>query len=105
MVRSRGVNVIGPLDHGILDFVHTELASGVKEPITSDERRVPAIWNMASWGGRKVAVFGLWATYPAEDKSRCVQTELYLPSYVEWITCLEMERDARKMRQQEQSRR
>lgn len=39
-----------------------------------------------------------WATYPAEDKSRCVQTELYLPSYVEWLTCLEMERDVRKMR-------
>ncbi len=56
----------GPLDHGILDFVHTDLASGVKEPITSDERRVPAVWNIASWGGRKVAVFGLWATFPAE---------------------------------------
>jgi tetratricopeptide (TPR) repeat protein len=27
---------------------------------------VPAIWNMAGWGGRSVAVFGLWATYPAE---------------------------------------
>jgi hypothetical protein len=38
-----------------------------------------------------------WATYPAEDKSRCVQTEVYLPSYVEWLTCFEMERDVRKM--------
>ena len=39
-----------------------------------------------------------WGTYPAEDRSRCVQTRVYLPSYVEWLTCLEMERDVRKMR-------
>ncbi len=38
-----------------------------------------------------------WASYPAEDKSRCVQPDVYLPSYVEWLTCLEMERDVRKM--------
>ncbi|HXO42635.1 MAG TPA: tetratricopeptide repeat protein, partial [Thermoanaerobaculia bacterium] len=36
------------------------------EPIGSGERRVPAIWNMASAAGKSVAVFGLWATYPAE---------------------------------------
>ena len=41
-------------------------SSGQKEPITSDERRAPAIWNMATWAGRSVGVFGLWATYPAE---------------------------------------
>jgi hypothetical protein len=39
-----------------------------------------------------------WATYSATDKSRCVQTRVYLPSYIEWQTCLEMERDARKIR-------
>lgn len=55
-----------PLDHGILDFTRFRPGSGLKEPITSDERRVPAIWNMASYGGKSVAVFGLWATYPAE---------------------------------------
>lgn len=56
----------GPLDHGILDFTRFHPQSGQKEPITSDERREPAVWNMASYAGRKVAVFGLWATYPAE---------------------------------------
>jgi hypothetical protein len=39
-----------------------------------------------------------WASYSAQDKARCVQTDVYLPSYVEWLTCLEMERDVRKMR-------
>ena len=55
-----------PLEHGILDFTRLQPGSGIKEPITSEERQVPAIWNMASYGGRSVAVFGLWATYPAE---------------------------------------
>jgi Flp pilus assembly protein TadD len=57
---------VSPLQHGILDFTRWSPVDGRKEPITSDERRVPAIWNMASYAGRRVAGFGLWATYPAE---------------------------------------
>jgi Flp pilus assembly protein TadD len=57
---------VEPLKHGILDFVRFRPGTSQKEPITSDERKAPAIWNMASWAGRSVAVFGLWATYPAE---------------------------------------
>src|SRR5262245_64126439 len=41
------------------------------------------------------------ATYSSADKRRCMRTGVYLPSYVEWLTCLEMERDVRKMRQGE----
>ena len=55
-----------PLDHGILDFTRYNPATRAREPITSDERRVPAIWSLASAAGKKVAVFGMWATYPAE---------------------------------------
>jgi Flp pilus assembly protein TadD/predicted AlkP superfamily pyrophosphatase or phosphodiesterase len=58
---------LGPLDHGILDFSRFSPVTGVKEPITSDERQEPAVWNMASWAGRRVVVLGLWATYPAEQ--------------------------------------
>jgi hypothetical protein len=32
------------------------------------------------------------ATYSTADKKRCMRTGTYLPSYVEWLTCLEMER-------------
>jgi hypothetical protein len=39
-----------------------------------------------------------WATYSAADRTQCLQTGVYLPSYVEWLTCLEMERDARRLR-------
>jgi Flp pilus assembly protein TadD len=57
---------LSPLDHTILDFTRFNPATGTKEPITSDERREPAVWNMASWAGRRVLSVGLWATYPAE---------------------------------------
>src|SRR5215203_154522 len=55
-----------PLEHGILDFTRRNPETGAVEPITSGERLVPAIWNMAADGGKSVAVFGLWATWPAE---------------------------------------
>jgi hypothetical protein len=40
-----------------------------------------------------------WGNYPASDREGCIQTRGYLPSYVEWLTCFEMNkvvRDARK---------
>jgi hypothetical protein len=42
-----------------------------------------------------------WSSFSAADRTQCVRPDVYLPSYVEWLTCLEMERDVRKMRQQE----
>jgi len=57
---------VSPLQHQILDFTRFNLTTHEKEPITSDERRAPAIWNMLTYGGKQAAVFGLWATYAAE---------------------------------------
>jgi tetratricopeptide (TPR) repeat protein len=57
---------VSPLEHRVLDFTRFNPVSGAREPIGSDERQVPAVWNMASAAGKSVAVFGLWATYPAE---------------------------------------
>lgn len=57
---------VGPLQHRILDFTRFHPATRVKEPITSDERRAPAIWNVDTYAGRTTGVFGLWATYPSE---------------------------------------
>jgi hypothetical protein len=42
-----------------------------------------------------------WTTYPASDKARCIQPKEYTPSFVEWLTCIEMERDVKAMRQGE----
>ncbi|HTQ79127.1 MAG TPA: alkaline phosphatase family protein [Thermoanaerobaculia bacterium] len=57
---------VSPLVHGILDFTRFDPQTGERGPITSAERRVPAVWNMAAMAGRSAAVFGLWATWPAE---------------------------------------
>jgi hypothetical protein len=39
-----------------------------------------------------------WAILPAADKARCVHAAIYLPSYVEWLTCIEGESTLRRIR-------
>ena len=68
----------GPLEHRILDFVRFHPTTGRREPITSDERRVPAVWNLASDAGREVAVVGLWATFPAEEAKGLLVSNVFL---------------------------
>jgi hypothetical protein len=46
-----------------------------------------------------------WSTYTTADKSHCVQQNAYMPSYVEWLTCFEMEQAVRQIRAQETSQR
>jgi hypothetical protein len=41
-----------------------------------------------------------WATFPAADKANCVHAAIYLPSYVEWLTCLEGESTLRAIRKE-----
>jgi Flp pilus assembly protein TadD len=57
---------VSPLQHRILDFTRFNPKTGVREPITSDERLEKAVWEMAGDHGREVAVLGMWATHPAE---------------------------------------
>jgi tetratricopeptide (TPR) repeat protein len=57
---------VGPLEHRILDFTRHAPGTTQREPITSDERRAPAVWDMVGDRGGSVAIFGLWATHPAE---------------------------------------
>jgi len=64
-----------PLDHGVLDFTRFNPATRTREPIGSDDRRVPAVWTIASEAGRKVAVFAMWATYPAESVNGVVVSD------------------------------
>jgi len=54
-----------PREHGIVDFVAPTARGDV--PVSSDQRRVPALWNMATAAGRRVAVLGWWASWPAEE--------------------------------------
>ena len=53
-----------PRAHGITGFVAPTPQGDV--PVSSTLRRVPALWNMASTAGRRVAVVSWWASWPAE---------------------------------------
>lgn len=53
-----------PLDHGIVGFLTAR--NGRTEPVRSDERRVPAFWEVASAHGRTVGVVGWYASWPAD---------------------------------------
>ena len=51
-------------EHGITGFVVPGPQGDV--PVSSSVRRVPALWNLASLAGKRVAVLGWYATWPAE---------------------------------------
>lgn len=56
---------VTPQVHGITDFVVATPQGDV--PISSAVRKVPALWNMLSRTGRRVAVLGWWGSWPAEE--------------------------------------
>jgi len=39
-----------------------------------------------------------WSAYPAEDRIGCVKSLTFSPTYTELVTCLEMRRDVRVLR-------
>jgi len=43
-----------------------------------------------------------WSTFQASDRAGCIQTKVYLPSYIEWLTCFEMNKVVREMKQKGQ---
>jgi len=80
---------VTPSQHGITDFVVATPQGDV--PISSDLRRAPALWNMLSRVGRRVAVLGWWGSWPAEEVNGYVVTDrllldldqrVYPPSYL-----------------------
>jgi predicted AlkP superfamily phosphohydrolase/phosphomutase len=85
---------VTPPVHGITDFVVATPQGDV--PISSAVRKVPALWNMLSRTGRRVAVLGWWGSWPAEEVNGVVLTDRalldldarvsppsYLPRFIE----------------------
>ncbi len=66
---------VSPLEHRVLDFLRVNPSTHQREPITSDERAAPAVWNMATDAGKKVGALGFWATYPAETVNGLVVSD------------------------------
>jgi len=55
-----------PEDHGVVDFLVKDPATGQRVPISSRFRKVPALWNIFTEMGKKVDVVAWWASWPAE---------------------------------------
>lgn len=61
---------VTPEEHGVLDFVVATPKGDL--PITSATRRRPALWDHLERTGRRSAVLGWWATWPAEQVERSI---------------------------------
>ena len=55
-----------PDEHGIIDFLVPDPATGRKIPITSRSRKVRALWNIFGDAGLTSDIVAWWATWPAE---------------------------------------
>jgi len=66
------VTGVNPGRHGVFDF--TEMIPGqyAVRFVNATYRRVPALWNILSDAGKRVAVLGVPATYPPEPVNGCM---------------------------------
>jgi hypothetical protein len=53
---------------------------------------------MTSENDARAQIVKNWSSFPAGARQRCVNTTGYMPSYVEWLTCLEMEKQVNEVR-------
>jgi len=51
--------------------------------------------------GAQMQLLQEWEEFPALARSRCVKPQEYVPSYVEWLACLEMTRDVINVRKEQ----
>jgi predicted AlkP superfamily phosphohydrolase/phosphomutase/Tfp pilus assembly protein PilF len=56
-----------PDQHGVIDFLVRDAATGKPVPMSSRARKVKALWNIAGDAGKTSAFVGWWATWPAEE--------------------------------------
>lgn len=73
-----------PSDHGVLEFTE-KLPNGQLIPVTSNTRRVKAIWEVATEEGVSVGVIGWWATWPAERVAGYVISDHANPAFSEFL--------------------
>jgi len=55
-----------PTEHGVGDFLVKDATTGERHPITSDFRKVKALWNILGDFDRPSSWIGWWASFPAE---------------------------------------
>ena len=55
-----------PEQHGIIDFLAKDAKTGRVVPVSSQWRKVKALWNMFTDAGKSSAFIAWWATWPSE---------------------------------------
>jgi hypothetical protein len=77
-------------------------AAGVTESLLGGDRSTERDLKMCLESEHKAReqIIKDHATYSSADKKQCIRSDVYLPSYVEWVTCLEMEKKVRDLRQE-----
>ena len=73
-----------PADHGIIAFVKKS-DSDDKQLYLSDDRKVPALWNILSSQGRSVGVVNWWTTFPLEKIDGVMVSDHFFPEQVQMI--------------------
>ncbi len=57
---------VNPGKHGVFDFFTLDPGSYASRVLSSSDRRAPALWEILSAAGRRVGVFNVPCTYPAD---------------------------------------
>jgi predicted AlkP superfamily phosphohydrolase/phosphomutase/tetratricopeptide (TPR) repeat protein len=65
-----------PTEHGIADFLVKDVTADKRRPISSDFRKVKALWNIFGDFDRRSAWVGWWASYPAESIDGVIVSDL-----------------------------
>lgn len=73
VVWTSVVTGVLPRTHGILDFVVRR--DGERIPVTSNLRKVPALWNVAAPAGFTVAFVNWYVTWPAESVAGAIVSD------------------------------
>jgi|SRR5712671_1244643 len=81
----------------IIDVQKTCQTSGDVSGAAPDERASDAC--LSSERAARATIVKEWNEFLADDKASCLRPDVYLPSYVEWVTCLELRRDVRNLKQ------
>lgn len=73
---------VEPSVHGITDYVDI-LEDGSRVPVTSNSRKVKAIWDLVGEHGMSVGVINWWASWPAEEVNGYVISNHAHPLWVQ----------------------
>jgi tetratricopeptide (TPR) repeat protein len=64
-----------PTEHGVADFLVKDAATDERHPITSDFRKVKALWNILGDFDITSTWIGWWASFPAETIQGAIVTD------------------------------